>query len=70
MMQTYPAGRTDYSRWGAGAEPSPSSIVIDCTKLTLRNRAIDIDVDIYPYQLHNIDTIVVNGHTYKKEETQ
>lgn len=67
MMQTYAAGRTDYSRWGIGAEPSPNSVIIECAKLTLRNRAVDIDVDIYPHQLDNIDTIVVNGHTYKKE---
>jgi hypothetical protein len=69
MMQTYAAGRTDYSRWGIGAELPPNSVIIECAKLTLRNRAVDIDVDIYPHQLDNIDTIVVNGYTYKKEET-
>jgi hypothetical protein len=69
MMQTYAAGRTDYSRWGIGEEPSPHSVIIECAKLTLHNRTVDIDVDIYPRQLDNIDTIIVNGHTYKKEET-
>lgn len=68
MMQTYAAGRMYNAKEGIIADLSPNNVIIECAKLTLRNRAVDIDVDIYPHQLNNIDTIVINGHTYKKEE--
>jgi hypothetical protein len=50
-----------------GAGLKPCTITIDCETITLKQKEIGIEFDLGNAHLDNIDTIIINGHTFKKE---
>ena len=54
--------------WGRfDPELMPFTLQIDTNLIKLRHKEMDIEFDLEPGKLENIDTIIINGHKYVKE---
>ena len=48
------------------AEISPMTLHIDANLIKLSHKEFEIDFDLNPDKLENIDTIIINGYKYVK----
>jgi DNA-directed RNA polymerase subunit M/transcription elongation factor TFIIS len=48
-------------------EPQTLTIT-NCEKITMHHRELDIDFELSPDRLENIDTLILNGYKYIKEK--
>lgn len=42
--------------------------ILDCKKIKLQHKEIDVEFELDAEKLKNIDTIIINGHKYTKVE--
>jgi hypothetical protein len=58
------------SAWGKlDPDLSPQTLTItNCEKFKVQLREIDIEFELDPNKLENIDTLIINGYKYRKEK--
>ena len=62
--------------WGVGyahgaLEPQKQTLTItNCEKFKVQLKEIDVEFELEPDTLENIDIIIINGHKYIKDKTE
>lgn len=47
---------------------TPQTLQIDTKLITLKHKEMDLELELDPSKLENIDTIIINGYKYVKEK--